>query len=69
MRWRSTEILWHREAVHLNIDDVFIGSDVLGDLAVDVAGDVVCWAVGAYEELCGHLEEITGHDGAPLAIR
>jgi hypothetical protein len=56
---------WH--AVNFDVDDVLIGSDVLGDLAVDVAGDVVCWAVGAYEELCEHLQVVAVHGALLLA--
>jgi hypothetical protein len=45
MWWRSTEILRHRHAVHFDIDDVFIGSDMLSDLTVDITRYVIGWRV------------------------
>jgi hypothetical protein len=41
MWWRSTEIWRQGNAVHLDIDDVLIGSDELSHVAVDISRQVV----------------------------
>jgi len=69
IRWRSTEIHWDGHRVHLDVDDVLIGSDELSHMAVDIARQIVCGRVGSYEQLGVDLQEVALHDRAPLGIR
>jgi hypothetical protein len=63
------DVARHRHAVHFDLDDVLIRSDMLRQLAVNITGNQVGWCVRPYEQLAMHLKEVARHDALPLGSR
>ncbi len=61
MWWRSTEIWRQWDGLHLDVDDVLIVRDELGQVAVDISRQVVRIRVGSDDQLGGDLKEKCPH--------